>query len=164
MAVVTPTDRPKSVRNRCVIELFSGVVGVILNKNSFISQNNRSITETRVIGTENNLCKFELGPIIFLDSKGIWNLKYKEIRGSGAKLFLRENGRDLTQSYDKSPCTNRNVQRAKWQHKQHNATKSSSTQRLRTDLGRSVGVTTATQLVWLTWFTGPTFPFPATAV
>ena len=26
MAVVTPTDRPKSVRNRCVIELFCGVV------------------------------------------------------------------------------------------------------------------------------------------
>ena len=25
-------------------------------------------------------------------------------------------------------------------------------------------VTTATQLVWLTWFTGPTFPLPATAV
>ena len=29
MAVVTPTDRPKSVRNRCVIELFCGVVCVI---------------------------------------------------------------------------------------------------------------------------------------
>ena len=42
--------------------------------------------------------------------------------------------------------------------------KSSITRWLRTDLGRSVGVTTATQLVWLTWFTGPTFPFPATAV
>ena len=42
--------------------------------------------------------------------------------------------------------------------------KSSITQRLRTDLGRSVGVTTATQLVWVTWFTGPTFPLPATAV
>ena len=42
--------------------------------------------------------------------------------------------------------------------------KSSIKQRLRTDLGRSVGVTTATQLVWLTWFTGPTFPLPATAV
>ena len=28
------------------------------------------------------------------------------------------------------------------------------TQRLRTDLGRSVGVTTATQLVWLNRFTG----------
>ena len=42
--------------------------------------------------------------------------------------------------------------------------KSSIKQRLRTDLGRSVGVTTATQLVWLTWFTGPTFPLPATTV
>ena len=31
-------------------------------------------------------------------------------------------------------------------------------ERLRTDLGRSVGVTMVTQLVWLTWFTGPTFP------
>ena len=42
--------------------------------------------------------------------------------------------------------------------------KSSIKQRLRTDLRRSVGVTTATQLVWLTWFTGPTFPLPATTV
>ena len=33
--------------------------------------------------------------------------------------------------------------------------KSSIKQQLRTDLGRSVGVTTVTQLVWLTWFTGP---------
>ena len=37
----------------------------------------------------------------------------------------------------------------------NNATKSSIKKRLRTDLGRSVGVTTATKLVWLTWFTGP---------
>ena len=29
VAVVTPTDRPKSVRNHCVIELFCGVVGVV---------------------------------------------------------------------------------------------------------------------------------------
>ena len=29
MAVVTPTDRPKSVRNRCLIELFCGVVCVV---------------------------------------------------------------------------------------------------------------------------------------
>ena len=29
VAVVTPTDRPKSVRNRCLIELFCGVVCVI---------------------------------------------------------------------------------------------------------------------------------------
>ena len=29
VAVVTPTDRPKSFRNRCVIELFCGVVCVV---------------------------------------------------------------------------------------------------------------------------------------
>ena len=29
VAVVTPTDRPKSVRNRCVIELFCGVICVV---------------------------------------------------------------------------------------------------------------------------------------
>ena len=78
-------------------------------------------------------------------------------------IYLREKGRDLTQSYDKSQYTNRNVIRAKWQHKQRHK-KSSITQRLRTDFGRSVGVTTATQMVWLTWFTGPTSPLPATTV
>ena len=65
------------------------------------------------------------------------------------KYNPREKGRDLTQSYDKSPYTNRNVKRAKWQHKQrHKKVRLNS--RLRTDLGRSVGVTKATQLVWLT--------------
>ena len=29
VAVVTPTDRPKSVRNRCKIELFCGVFCVV---------------------------------------------------------------------------------------------------------------------------------------
>ena len=29
VTVVTPTDRPTSVRNRCVIELFCGVVCVL---------------------------------------------------------------------------------------------------------------------------------------
>ena len=38
--------------------------------------------------------------------------------------------------------------------------KSSITEQLRTDLGRSVGVTKVTQLVWLTWFMSPTFPLP----
>ena len=42
--------------------------------------------------------------------------------------------------------------------------KSSIKQQLRTDLGRSVGVTTATQLVWFTGFKGPTFPLTTTAV
>ena len=63
-------------------------------------------------------------------------------------LVLREKGRDLTQSYDKSPYTNRNVQRGKVTT-QTTPQKSSIKQRLRTDLGRSVGVTKATQLVWL---------------
>ena len=38
--------------------------------------------------------------------------------------------------------------------------KSSSTQQLRTDLGRSVGVTTATQLVWLTGLRAQPSHFP----
>ena len=29
MAIITPTDRPKSVRNRCVIEVFGGVFFVV---------------------------------------------------------------------------------------------------------------------------------------
>ena len=33
-------------------------------------------------------------------------------------LYLKEKGRDLAQSYDKSPYTSRNVKGAKWQHKQ----------------------------------------------
>ena len=77
-------------------------------------------------------------------------------------MITRQKGGDLTQSYDKSPYTHGNVKRAVTT--QTTSQKSSIKQRLRTDLGRSVGVTTATQLVWLTWFTGPTFPLPATAV
>ena len=75
---------------------------------------------------------------------------------------IMKKGGDLTQSYDKSPYIHGNVKRAVTT--QTTPQKSSIKQRLRTDLRRSVGVTTATQLVWLTWFTGPTFPLPATAV
>ena len=49
-------------------------------------------------------------------------------------------GRDLTQSYYKSPYSNRMSNR----QSDNNATKSSITQRLRTNLGRPFGVTTAT--------------------
>ena len=48
--------------------------------------------------------------------------------------ITRQKGGYLTQSYDKSPFTNRNVKGAKWQHKQRK--KSSIKQQLRTDLGR----------------------------
>ena len=40
---------------------------------------------------------------------------------SGLEQGTGEKGRDLTQSYDKSPYTDRKIQKAKWQHK--NATK-----------------------------------------
>ena len=58
----------------------------------------------------------------------------------------REKGRDLTQSCDKNPYTNRTIQKATWQHKTR--PKTFITQLLRTDLGRSVGVTAVTQLVF----------------
>ena len=64
-----------------------------------------------------------------------------------AKFMSRQKGGDLTQSYDKSPYTNRNVRKVTTQTTPQ---KSSIKQQLRTDLGRSVEVTTATQLVWLT--------------
>ena len=44
------------------------------------------VTKTRVMGTEKNLWKSELDPIICLDSTGIWSLKRKEIKGSGAMI------------------------------------------------------------------------------
>ena len=64
-----------------------------------------------------------------------------------------------------SPMTKAPTQKCqKGKVKTQTTPQKSITQRLRTDLGRSVGETTATQLVWLTWFTGQTFPLLATAV
>ena len=83
------------------------------------------------------------------------NLNMNQGHRSGVVCQLRHsqrnNGRGLNQSYDKSPYTLRKIQKAAWQHK--NAIKNSITQRFWTDLGRSVGVTTAAQLVWLNRFT-----------
>ena len=81
---------------------------------------------------------------------------------SGLYINKREKGRDLTQWYDKIPYIQRQIQNATWQHK--NATKTLITQPLRTDLWRSVGLTIATQLVWLNRLGIPTFPLTATAV
>ena len=53
--------------------------------------------------------------------------------------IAREKGRDLTRSYEKIPYTHRKL-KVKWQHK--NGTRTSITQLLRTDLGRSVWVIT----------------------
>ena len=64
----------------------------------------------------------------------------------------REKGRDLTQSYDRSPYTNRKSKKQCDNTK--TPPKTSITQWLQTDLGRSVRVTIVTQLVWLNWFMG----------
>ena len=71
-------------------------------------------------------------------------------------ITLHKSKKKRSQSYDKSPCINRKYQEATWQHK--TPPKTSITQRLRTYSGRSVGETTATQLVWLNRFTGPSWP------
>ena len=57
-----------------------------------------------------------------------------------------------SQSYDKSPIHQQKCQKGKVTT-QTTSQKSSITQWLRTDLGRSVGVTTATQLVYRVRFT-----------
>ena len=67
-------------------------------------------------------------------------------------IETKEEARDMTQFYAKNPYNHRKIQKITWQHK--HATKTSITQRLRTDLGHSVRVTTATQLVWLNRLTG----------
>ena len=54
-------------------------------------------------------------------------------------VLYEKKGRDPTQSYDKSSYTHRKIHKHRDNIK--NGTKMSITQRLRTDLGRSVGVT-----------------------
>ena len=65
-------------KHMIIVILHFLVKNVVLKKNCFISQNYWSFTETRVMGTENNLWKFELDQIIFLDSTGIGSLNIKK--------------------------------------------------------------------------------------
>ena len=64
-------------------------------------------------------------------------------------VLFREKGIDLTQYYDKSPY----IQSKKQRDNTKTPPKTSIAQRLQTDVGWSVGVTTATRLVWLNRFT-----------
>ena len=65
-------------------------------------------------------------------------------------VSFRENEGDLTQTYDKNPLYQQKIR------KLMDMTKTPpKRQRLRTDLGRSVGVTTVIQLLWFNWFTVP---------
>ena len=68
-------------------------------------------------------------------------------------MTTREKGRDRTQSYGKSPYTNRQLKKILYKTK--TPPKPSIMQRLQADLGRSVGVATATQLVWLNGLRDP---------
>ena len=78
--------------------------------------------------------------------------------------LIREKGRDLTQSFGKSPYTNREIQKASWQHKNRHK-KNSITQRLWTDSGRSVGVTSVNPTgVVKPVYERSTFPPTATVV
>ena len=67
-------------------------------------------------------------------------------------LNLGEKGKDLTQSFDKTPFPRIKFHKATWQH--NNATKNFNYTTIGADLGRSVGLTTATKLVWLNLFMG----------
>ena len=66
--------------------------------------------------------------------------------------MTREKEGDLTQSYDKTPLYQQKIRNSK--DNTQTPSKTSITQRLRTDLGRSDGVKTVIQLVWLNRFTG----------
>ena len=183
MTAVTPTDRPKSVCNRCVIEVFwwrfyvvtmlfgffCGCMGVCHRTESdlflFVSvfdffyftfrfsskgtcRLERSLRSIMTTSSLNILvscfldglhvnsggcrCNFSWRSTALYSTEQhhvvFWSCDVRPIIGKG---------RDLTQSYDKSPYNHRKIQKATWQHK--NATKTSITQRLQTDLGRSVG-------------------------
>ena len=62
-------------------------------------------------------------------------------------VLSREKEGDMTKTYDENPYTNRTFENQLKTQKRHQ--KNSITQRLRTDLGRSVGVATFIKLVWL---------------
>ena len=69
-------------------------------------------------------------------------------------LSAREKGRYLTQSYDKIPCTSRNVKRTKQRNKKFDYT--AIADRLMTVSGSNYGHPTGL----VNRLTGPTFPLP----
>ena len=163
VAVVTPTDRPKSVRNIlvafCVVTLLFGfyvVVGAFVIGMSRISSfflfwmnsfSGKLVFRKPVWPHQLDGCCYsnwpsfkEVGPQSLSNRSFCWRFVcchgvfwilcgckgFCHRNESDLFLFLfwmdsfsgKRKGRDLTQSYDKSPYTNRNVKRAKWQHKQ----------------------------------------------
>ena len=98
VAVVTRTDRPKSARNFCVIDIFGvGIFDFVIGLSKIFP----------LPYCKNRHRKHHIGAI----------------NSNEFHYFFmgREKGRDLTQSCDKNPYTHRTIQKATWQHK--NATK-----------------------------------------
>ena len=88
----------------------------------------------------------------------VYAVQKRETKPFSSPMLSRLSDKDKKEEIWPSPMTKAPTptEMSKGQSdKQTTPQKSSIKQRLRTDLGRSVGVTTATQLVWLTWFTGP---------
>ena len=96
----------------------------------------------------------------------IWGLKWHTLQVNGHVWFhlhglsrpVRHGKQDKKEEIWPSPMTKAHTPTEMSKRQSDNTkkpTKSSIKQQLRTDLGRSVGVTTATQLVWFTRFTGP---------
>ena len=161
VAVVTPTDRPKSVRNRCVIELFvalfvlslcsfdiSGTVWAFViglsQISSFVSCNIWKIHKLNFRTISQKTTERSLENWIWYQYKfSLVRLLFNAV--SASKRKRKRSNSVLWQK----PLHQQKCQKGKVTT-QTTPQKSSITQQLRTDLGRSVGVTTATQLVWLT--------------
>ena len=58
MAIVTPADRPKLVRNRCVIEVFGGVLCVVTLLLDFSVGVRASVIGLSQISSFSLICKF----------------------------------------------------------------------------------------------------------
>ena len=134
VAVVTPTDRPKSVRNRCLIELFCGVVCVVAlpfwhfcwcrgfchrigsDLLLFVLESGlyrRNLDFARVLWNavvEDNYISYHIRNVLYkclmLSSKFIYCC-YIFFYFAQKDSLGREKVGDLTQSFDKTPYTNR---------------------------------------------------------
>ena len=125
MAIVNPTGRPKSVRNGCEIEVFWGLFVLSCCVLDLAVGVGAFVIRLSQISSFLLINVLSIFYTILEKREEIW---LSPMTKAPTPTEMSKGESDIT----------------------NNATKSSIKQRLRTDLGRSVGVTTATQLVWLT--------------
>ena len=133
---------PKSVRNRCATEVFDGV---FVLSHSFLCELSVFIGAF-IIGLT-QICFFFL--LDDLRHQCAFPCLLRMIATRVCSHTVKKG--DLTQSYDNNPYINSEFENQWTAQKRH---QNSITQRLRTDLGRSVGVPTVIQLLWLNRYTG----------